>query len=423
MLTLLLVAAFLADSTVPVHARNARYYALAADSASRTGDCRAALRFMRALDSLAPMNPYIPYHMGAYAAQCGRRQAALAALARAARMGYTRRVDTETLFATWRWRTDRQFAHVAAAFADNRRPLSSSTPAFALDDPRVMPEDITYDSADGSFYLGSLAEHKVIRVAPGGAITDITRPEDGLVRVVGMKVDWHRRLLWFATWLPAKPVDRTQLVRYDLDAHRITAVLTLGDTLRGHTFNDVVLTSNGTVFITETDDDAIYRVRPDTDALERFVQLDSARWTAPNGVAISPDGARLYVAMTEGLAAIDVDTRRVRYVDGPHDVSTSNIDGLYWYDAGLVAIQIQGDLERVVRYDLDATGLRITRARVLERNTPILQDPTSGVIVGHTFYYIANSQYRLLADDGHLTTMPLPTVIQQIDLASKTRPR
>ena len=43
---------------------------------------------------------------------------------------------------------------------------------------------------------------------------------------------------------------------------------------------------------------------------------------------------------------------------------------------------------------------RVLSETVVERATPTLGDPTHGVIVKGTFYYIANSGWDAIEDDG-----------------------
>jgi pimeloyl-ACP methyl ester carboxylesterase len=101
-------------------------------------------------------------------------------------------------------------------------------------------------------------------------------------------------------------------------------------------------------------------------------------------------------------------------------VTTSGVDGLYWHPAGLIAVQTAGGLERVVRFELDASGRRVRRAVVLERANPLFRNPTTGALVGDTLYYIANSQYSRLADDDTLrdTAHRAPTHVLRVDVTT-----
>jgi len=126
------------------------------------------------------------------------------------------------------------------------------------------------------------------------------------------------------------------------------------------------------------------------------------------------------VAFLEGIARLDLTTRELTLVPSPDSVSTASVDGLYWYGNGLIAVQGIPTLARVVRYGVSADGSRITSGAVIERGLPVVQQPTTAVLVGTRFYYIANSQYGRLDDrSGRLAPQTRPstrTAVRVIDL-------
>ena len=65
-----------------------------------------------------------------------------------------------------------------------------------------------------------------------------------------------------------------------------------------------------------------------------------------------------------------------------------------------------------------ASEARCPAALELERDPTVVNQPTTGTIVGTQFYYIANSQYGRLGDAGTLeppTGAPMRTVVRVID--------
>jgi hypothetical protein len=230
-----------------------------------------------------------------------------------------------------------------------------------------------------------------------------------------VKLDAARERLWFASWAPgldtarspARRVDHTRLFAYDLRTRARLRSYAPPDSLVPHLLNDLVVAPSGDVYVTDTDHDAVYRVRSGADSLELFVRPGPERCQGPNGIALSGDGRRLYVACLAGIVVVDLASRRVADLHGPPDVTTSNIDGLAWYhgpnDNSLVAVQTIPAMERVVRFDLDGSGRRVTRAEVLERAHPAWHGPTTGVVVGDAFYYIPASEYDRQTVEGALT--------------------
>lgn len=422
-------------------AHDVSYYARAAEAAYRTGDTATYLRASRRTRDLAPSHPFALYALARAYALTGRPDSALALLARGAAMGDVRAVAQDRALAPLRAdpRIAPALVRIAAAFAANARPVLRSRLAFTVRDPDLLPESLAYDAATETFFVGSLAKHKVVRVRPSAGagraarVTDFTGPVPDLPRVVGLKVDGPRRRLWFAAWAQAgdtatplaaaSPVDRSRLFAYDLRTGARLAAYVPPDAAQAHDLNDLVVTTTGDVYVTDTGSDAVYRVRAGGDRLDAFLRPDPARFHAPNGIALSGDGRRLYVAFVQGVAAVEIATRMVRYLDLPSDVTTAQVDGLAWYHGDLIAVQTIATMTRVVRFHLDPSGRRVTAAEVLERAHPWWRKPTTGVVVGDTFYYIPASGYDRLADDGALAPAAgtVATPFFRIDLTSRRR--
>jgi hypothetical protein len=66
-----------------------------------------------------------------------------------------------------------------------------------------------------------------------------------------------------------------------------------------------------------------------------------------------------------------------------------------------LAVQNGTSPERVVAFQLDPTCSRILSESIIERSTETLGDPTHGVIIGNDFYYIANSGWDVIDDQGN----------------------
>ena len=78
------------------------------------------------------------------------------------------------------------------------------------------------------------------------------------------------------------------------------------------------------------------------------------------------------------------------------------IDVLYVHAGALIGIQTVLGLERVGRAHLSADGRHAGPVQILERAHPTFDEPTTGVVVGDTLFYLANSQTKRLDDFGRL---------------------
>jgi hypothetical protein len=122
---------------------------------------------------------------------------------------------------------------------------------------------------------------------------------------------------------------------------------------------------------------------------------------SPQNPAVTPDGRRLLVAdYVRGIGLVDLVTRQVTWMAHPREVAVNGIDGMYLAGSSLIAVQNGSEPNRVIRLRLDAALTRVLRWEALESNSPGLGAPTHGTVVGRDFYFLANSGWDQLADDG-----------------------
>jgi sugar lactone lactonase YvrE len=292
-----------------------------------------------------------------------------------------------------------------------------SAVAFSIPEKDLLPESVAYDAKDGSFYVGSTRKGKIVRVDAAGMTTSFIAPrQDGLWSVIGIKIHPTRRVLWACSvdgkkLAGHKPGDTMAggIFEFNLDTGKLIRKWVLDAPGEQHFFNDLVVTRGNDVYATHMrKDPGIYRITQKDQKLEVFATPEGLE--APNGIAITPDERTLYVAGEDGVIAIDIATRKSKPVIAPEGEKTGGIDGMSYYHASLLGIRDNS----VNRYRLDASGARITATDVLELNHPLMKVPTTGVVVGDDFYYIANAQFDAVKDDGSLDTASLiePTILK-----------
>lgn len=380
--------------------------------------------YARRIAARAPDHPGVLYAVASGFALLGQTDSALPWLDRLAQIGASRAPGSDSTFAAL-W-NEPAFRAIQARLDTNRLPIIRGKAAFQVPDPDLIPEALAWNPLTGSWLVGSLYKRKLITVTPdGGAADFLTAPE--LLRVVGIHVDSARALLWFATWAPRSgaagsqdvPPSDTRLFKCDLRSGRILRRYAPADSTTGHLFNDLAIAASGDVFVTDAEQGWLYRIRADVDSLEVFLRPAPDAWSGANGIALAGDGRTLYVAFVEGIARIDVSTRRMERLRTPGSTSTAQLDGLYLHRGGLIGVQNQRGLEQISRYELASDGRSIVRAEVLERGDILLRRPTTGAIVGTHFYYITNSQYERLGYDNRLTPASdssRRTIVRVIDL-------
>ena len=107
-----------------------------------------------------------------------------------------------------------------------------------------------------------------------------------------------------------------------------------------------------------------------------------------NGVAVAGHGRTLFVSSYPvGIAAIDLASGAARFLTTPNDVSLYGVDGLYWLDGDLIAVQNGIRPWRLTRFELSDDETSVRSARTLEFAHPDVT-PTTGAIVDDRIYYI-----------------------------------
>jgi len=327
--------------------------------AQRAGAAYEGGRYAEAADLYARVVQLLPRSTAARVSvaraliRAGRTDAALEQLSKAVDFG----VRFDAADPAWTpVRSDARFVRLESQMRARTTPLIRSKVAFTL--PKdFVPENIAFDPKSGAFFAGSMYKAKIVRIAPDGAVTDfIPSRRDGLLSVLGMKVDVARRELWAVAGnysdSPPMEVDdpatrgKAALFRFNVDDGKLLGTY-WGPPKDGEhvQFNDLVVTPEGDVYAT-AGLQGIWRLRAGAATVELFLTRPGAFF---NGIALSPDGALFAASHFEGVIRIDPASATASLVDLPPGMALGGIDGLYVHDGSLVAIQNGTDPIRVVR--------------------------------------------------------------------------
>jgi sugar lactone lactonase YvrE len=188
------------------------------------------------------------------------------------------------------------------------------------------------------------------------------------------------------------------LLRIDPRTGRIERRWDLPVVPGGHVLGDVALGPRGEVYVSDSNQPVLYRLRPGVDTLERFRH---PLFRGLQGMAVTPDGRSVYVAdYAHGLLRLRVaDGVVVRLADAPGSTSLG-CDGIVLHRGAIVAVQNGVAPARIVRFALDPGGDRIVAVQVLDQQPALAPEPTIGTMVGDRFVYVANGQFDAHDDDG-----------------------
>ncbi len=376
---------------------------MGAMQAEQAGEYEEALDLMSRSLEMIPHHPYLHYRLAGLQALMGETEEAVASLKHAIVLGLD---FGEQLPANLEpLQEDPGFANVQHLIEAMRKPVATSEVALTLPKRDMIPEGLAYDPDDDRFYMGGIWSCNIIRFDRQGDITDFTtNKQDGLRSVLGLRIDATRRVLWAASEVSGARPDIAEsemgwsdLFKYDLRSGKLLAKYSMHEEGVAHLFNDIAVTANGDAYVTDSEFGAIYVVRQGSEKLELF--LRSETFFSPNGITIGGDDNTLYMAAEEnGVFRIDIASKAFKLLPVPSAATHIGVDGIYYHENSLVCVQ--NGLGRISRLHLDETSDRIVKVDVIETRNPHFDIPTTGAIVGGTFFYIANSQMRAFDAEG-----------------------
>lgn len=365
--------------------------AQARDWPAYLGACERAL-------VLAPGQPALQRRRAEALAQLGRDEEALALLRGLLHWGVDVNLEGSELLAPLRGHGD--WPALLAAQAAARAPRGKLAISFTMPQDDLVPEGMAYDPVTDAFFVSSVAQRKLLRVARDGTATDLIAPGGhGFLAGLGVAVDVERRRLWAVS--TAQPDDGL----FDAATNHRSAVhvfdLATGSLLWCHVtaqadslgYNDVCILPGGAAAVTVTDRGQVLVYGPDGGAPTAL--MPAGLLPGANGLCVGPRGDCLYVsAYALGIMRVDMATGAVTAASRPGaDFTTVGVDGLYLMPDGrsLVAVQNHLGLDRAARFSLDEAGL-IDGCTVLAARLPLFVDPTTGAVAPDGFHFIADSR-------------------------------
>lgn len=362
--------------------------------------------YQRALE-IAPGHPVIYERLADVETRLGNLDAAVGYLASMGALGGTTTQIDEPAFEPLA--DHPRFADVAAVLRANGAPQEPAEIFVTFEDNQLSPEGLAWDPQTGDLFTGSFLQRKIVRIEPDGTVSDLgDSANHGLGAVLGMWVDAQRRELWAAAGSTSmeEMTHPAELVRYNVDTGELVARYPAPVMDAPLLVNDVVVTEDGTAWMTESLVGGLYRVSPGGEDLELFVELPQFGFA--NGIAASGDGQTIYVGHAEGLSAIDAVTATIDRVISEGDFTLVSADGLSWADGSLVLVQNQPSLNnRVVLVDLDDSGRRALGIRHLPIGLPAGLEPYTSAVAGEWVYVTASPP---IGPEGTPADAPAPAI-------------
>jgi sugar lactone lactonase YvrE len=277
--------------------------------------------------------------------------------------------------------------------------------AFSVNEKDLIPEGIAYDKKTGKFFLGSLNKQKIIAVEKNGKHSDFVKSgQDGLLMCLGLKVDLQRRRLWALS----RNGSQSSVHIYNIDNGELIKKFSSPQG-KNPGFNDLILSKDGSAYITAQAIHSIFYVPSNLRELSPFVSSDSLM-TGPNGISISTDDSILYVATRNGIVQVDLKSKSVSSIENWLQADTRGVDGMMFYKNSLICIR-SGDKDKskhhFTRYRLSKDGKEIIAAEIIDHKNKLFDEPTTGVIVDNYFYALACTSLGYLSNKMEELKNPL----------------
>ncbi|MEN1728244.1 MAG: hypothetical protein AAGJ52_07365 [Pseudomonadota bacterium] len=282
-----------------------------------------------------------------------------------------------------------------------------------------MPEALAHDPQTGRYFLGTIREGEILVSEDGQSFTGFGDSDSvsELMGVLDLAVDAERRHLWVATaalsqWRGYRDGlrGRTWLLKLDLDTGELLDTHRLIPDRRPHALGALAIAEDGTVFASDTATPGIYKLSPG----EQFPQayFGHPNFSSMRGIALSADDSKLYVADYEiGIFVVDTeDPTQAWKLFTPENLNEGGIDGLYFWDDHLVAIQNGVSPDRVLRMKLGEDGLGVIEVAPLLAALPQFDTPTYGTMVDSELVFLAGSHWQHMDAMGRRTGNDLPDV-------------
>lgn len=278
--------------------------------------------------------------------------------------------------------------------------------AMVIPEKDLVPESIVYHARTGQFFIGSLYKQKIIAVQNGVSRDFVLSGTKGVGSVCGMKIDDKKNILYaimlrtryIPTEAPADTSWYAAVAAYDILSGTLLHLYTTKDSAL---FNDLVIADNGQLYVTDPIGGSVYELNPLTATFNRLTAAKT--FIGPNGITAHQH--YLFIAHAAGITRMDLNTRQQKLLSFNQSTDTlAGVDGLYYYQQELIAVQNQAKPKRVIRMRLDPLLETVQSLSILDSSSqPIRKySPTTGTLVGNDFYFIENAQVKAFDAQGKI---------------------
>ncbi len=318
-------------------------------------------------------------------------------------------VDWDSIEEVEPMRGTRLYDHLRDLMDQAGQPFGDIEHWSTLDEGVVMPEALARQ--DERMFLGTVADgHILVSDNDGESWTTFASPETvpELQGVFDLVVDATGDYLWVATGRVSQFQGearedgvQSSLLRLSLESGELDAEFPLSSGSGRNLIGSLAVSADGTVFAADTMAPMIYRMDDEEEGLRPY--FGHQNFTSLRGMALGGDDRLLYIADYElGIFVIDAKGAEQAWkLARPDTLNEGGIDGLFFWDGHLVAIQNGISPQRVVRLELGSDGLGVVAVAPIAAAHPEFDTPTFGVMDGQHLYFLAGSHWHHVDAEGN----------------------
>lgn len=396
-----------------------------AAEAYREDDIEAWVEATTELHRMRPYNQDFMRHLVEAHAQLGNLNEAFATMLKMQQQGLAE--DWSEVEAVEPMREYNLYDHIDRLMTSAGEPFGDVETWSRIGTDHPMPEALAYDGERERMYAGTVRDGRIL-VSEDGEGWEIFASPDSLEQlqaVFDLAVDHERGHLWVATgrapFFDGKEREdgvRSALLRLDLESGELQAEYPLSSGSGRNLLGSLAVAGDGTVFAADTQAPVVYHLEPGGESLRPF--FGHQNFTSLRGIALNDDDSLLYVADYElGVFIVDATSGQEAWkLAGPETLNLGGIDGLFWWDDHLLAIQNGITPERIIRLKLGGDGLGVEAVAPLAAAREEFDTPTFGVMDDEILYFLAASHWEHVDPQGNLDGELSPVPIMRIDVDS-----
>lgn len=324
-------------------------------------------------------------------------------------------------------RQHRLYSHLRDLMLEAGKPFGRAETFALLDGEIALPEALAHDSNTGRFFVGTIGDGHIRTSKDGESWSTFASPDthEDLMAVFDLAVDAERGHLWVATG--AAPQFAGYSAKRRGQASLLKLDLATGEPISNHPLpqeghvglpGSLALAPDGTVFAADTNTPLLYRLEPGQGQPLAF--FSHQNFSSLRGLAVSGDGQRLYVADYEvGILVLSLGQAQQAWkLHVPETLNEGGIDGLYWWDNHLVAIQNGVSPQRVLRLELGPDGLGVVGVAPIAAALDEFDVPTFGTMVDSSLYFFGASHWAQVDSRGRPISgelSPIPIMKTDVD--------